>query len=318
MAYPKLPDVLPPPNSPEYVALAREMAVKTGAAKDAPRTYFISERRKAERKYQRLIRNLLKKAEDEVAKLTDPTPDAIIRVLTQIASSPTFQHMAEEAARQTVTMLAVGMKRSWRAAAAASSQGRLIYQALMKETTGTALGQSISAIVAENSKLIVTCPHDMALRFSKLARQREFEGVRPDEITKEIMKEAKHLREFEARRIARTESAKASTALVQSRAEELHLDFYIWRTAHDSRVRPQHDKMDGVICRWSDPPDPESMAGERSYGNYHPGGIFNCRCIALPIIALEDINFPAKVHVSGHIETIGSLAKFKERFNIAA
>ena len=318
MAYPKLPSVLPPPNSPEYVALAREIAVKTGAANEAPRTYFIAERRKAERKYQRMINNILKQAEAEVAKLVNPTPDKIIQTLLQIATSPKFERMCEEAARQTVSMLAVGMKRSWRAAATASSQGKLIYKALMQETTSTVLGQSISAIVAENSKLIKTCPHDMALRFSKLARQREFEGVRPDQITREIMQEAKHLREYEARRIARTESAKASTALVQSRAEALHLDFYIWRTAHDSRVRPQHDKMDGVICRWSDPPDPESMAGERSYGRYHPGGIFNCRCIALPIIALEDIKFPAKVHVSGHIETIGSLAKFKERFGIAA
>lgn len=318
MAYPKLPDILPPPNSPEYVALAREMAVKTGAAQNAPRTYFIAERRKAERKYQRLINRILKKAEGEIARLVDPTPEQIINKLLQIASSPQFERMCEEAARQTVSMLAVGMKRSWRAAAGASSQGRLIYKALMQETTNTAIGQTISAIVAENSKLIKTCPHDMALRFSKLARQREFEGVRPDHITREIMQEAKHLREFEARRIARTESAKASTALVQSRAEALHLDFYIWRTAHDSRVRAQHEKMDGVICRWSDPPDPESMAGERSYGRYHPGGIFNCRCIALPVIALEDIKFPAKVHVSGHIETISSLAKFKERFGIAA
>ncbi|MBR2226781.1 MAG: minor capsid protein [Bacteroidales bacterium] len=318
MAYPKLPNVLPPPNSPEYVALAREMAVKTGAARNAPRTYFIAERRKAERRYQRLINSILKKAEGQVAMLVDPTPQQIINTLLQIASSPQFERMCEEAARQTVTMLAVGMKRSWRAAATASSQGRLIYQALMKETTGTVMGQTISAIVAENSKLIKTCPHDMALRFSKLARQREFEGVRPDQITREIMQEAKHLREYEARRIARTESAKASTALVQSRAEALHLDFYIWRTAHDSRVRAQHEKMDGVICRWSDPPDPESMAGERSYGRYHPGGIFNCRCIALPVIALEDIKFPAKVHVSGHIETIGSLNKFRERFAISA
>lgn len=317
MAYPKLPDVLPPPNSPEYVALARQIAVETGVAQDAPRTYFIAERRKAERKYQRMISDILKQAEGEIAKLVNPTPEKIISTLMQIAASPRFERMCEEAARQTVTMLAVGMKRSWRAAATASSQGRAIYRALMQETTNTALGQSISAIVAENSLLIKTCPRDMAKRFSELAKRRQFEGVRPEHITKEIMQEARHLREYEAKRIARTESAKASTALVQSRAEELHLDFYIWRTAHDSRVRAQHEKMDGVICRWSDPPDPESMAGERSYGRYHPGGIFNCRCIALPIIALEDIKFPAKVHASGHIETIGSLNKFKERFGIS-
>lgn len=318
MAYPQLPSPLPPLNTPEYVELARSIAEEMGVTENAPRTYFIAERRKAELKYRRLINGVLKKAESEVAKLIDPTPEAIIRVLMQITASPVFGQMCEEAARQMVSTLAVGMKRSWRAAAASSTQGRLIYKALMKETTGTAIGQSISAIIAENSKLIKTCPSEMALRFSELAKRRKYEGVRPDQITKEIMKEAKHLREFEARRIARTESAKASTALVQSRAEALNLDFYIWRTAHDQRVRAQHEQMDGVICRWSDPPDPESMAGEKSYGKYHPGGIFNCRCIALPIIALEDIVFPAKVHISGKIVTINSLAKFKERFAIAA
>ena len=90
MAYPKLPDILPPPNSPEYVALAREMAVKTGAARNAPRTYFIAERRKAERRYQRLINAILKKAEGQVAMLVDPTPQQIINTLLQIASSPQF------------------------------------------------------------------------------------------------------------------------------------------------------------------------------------------------------------------------------------
>lgn len=318
MAYPKLPNVLPPPNSPEYVELARKIAVKTGAAKEAPRTYFIAERRKAERKYQRQIDKILKRVESELAKLVNPTPEMIILALLRITASPAFEKMCEEAAQQTATMLAVGMKRSWRAAATASSQGRAIYKALQHETMGTTLGQSISAIVAENAKLIKTCPQNMAKRLSQLAKEREFEGIRPDQITKEIMQEARHLREYEARRIARTESAKASTALVQARAESLGLDFYIWRTAHDSRVRAQHEKMDGIICRWSDPPDPEALAGEKSYGRYHPGGIFNCRCIALPIIALEDIKFPAKVYVSGHIETIGSLNKFRERFAISA
>ena len=318
MAYPKLPNPMPPLNSPEYVELARQMAIKTGAARDAPRTFFVAERRKAERKYQHLISRILKLAEDKVAMLTDPTPEDIVRVLRQVATSSQFETMCTEAARQVVTLLAVGQKHTWRAAAGASSNGRLIYKALSTETTNTALAQSISAIVAENARLIKTCPQKMAARFSELAKVREYEGVRPDKITKEIMQEAKHLREYEARRIARTESAKASTALVQSRAEALNLDFYIWRTARDQRVRVQHNKMDGVICRWSDPPDPESMAGEKSYGRYHPGGIFNCRCIALPIIELEDISFPAQVHVSGHIEKINSLIAFKERFGIAA
>ena len=276
-----------------------------------------AQRRKAERKYSNMIDRLLREVERKIEGLTDPND--IIRTLKLIAMSPQFARLCEEAALNIATMTAVGQKATWRAAAASSSQGRAIYKALKAETTNTLLGQAIQDIVIENSKLIKTVPRDMAERFSKLAQQRWSEGVRPSSITKEMLAEAKHLREFEARRIARTESAKASTALVQSRAEAMNLDFYIWRTARDGdRVRESHQIMEGVICRWSDPPNPERLAGVRSYNSYHAGGIFNCRCIALPVIALEDISFPAKVHISGRIETIQSLQAFKERFGIAA
>ena len=80
MAYPKLPNPMPPLNSPEYVALARKIAVEMGAAEKAPRTILIAERRKAERKYQRLISRVLRLTEAETAKLVNPTVDDIIRV----------------------------------------------------------------------------------------------------------------------------------------------------------------------------------------------------------------------------------------------
>lgn len=283
---------------------------------NAPRTFLLAERKKAERRYQRLVDRVLRMAENQVKMLPNPTPADITRILMQITTTPQFDDMCQAAAQQIVTMLAVGQKASWRAAARASSKGAQIYRALMKETTNTVLGQQISSIVAQNATLIKTVPQRMAQQFSELARRREFEGIRPEQITQEMLKKAPQLREFEAKRIARTESAKASTALVQARSESLGLDFYIWRTARDERVRDSHSKMNGVICRWSDPPNPEAIAGERSYGNYHPGGIFNCRCIALTVIAIEDIKFPAKVHIAGSITTISSLKSFKERFGL--
>lgn len=274
-----------------------------------------AQRRKAERRYRNMLVSLLKMMERKIEGIADP--DEIIRILKGIAASPQFERLCNETALQMATMTAVGQKASWRAAAAASSKGRIIYEALRAETTNTVLGQTIQNIVLENSKLIKTVPRDMAERFSKLAQQRWSEGVRPSAITEEILKEAPHLREFEARRIAQTESAKASTALVQARAEMLGLDFYIWRTARDGdRVRESHQIMEGVICRWSDPPAPEKLAGAKSRGTYHPGGIYNCRCIPLTIVDIENIQFPAKVHISGKIKTIRSLKAFKKCFSI--
>lgn len=287
------------------------------AVQNAPRTLILAERRKAERRYQRLVDRVLRMAESQIKAIPNPTPADITRVMLHIASTPQFDDMCVATAQQIVTMLAVGQKASWRAAAQASSKGAQIYRALMRETTNTVLGQQISSIVAQNATLIKTVPQRMAQQFSELARKREFEGVRPEEIAQEMLGKAPHLREFEAKRIARTESAKASTALVQARSESLGLDFYTWHTAGDERVRDAHRKLNGVICRWSDPPNPEAIAGTgRSYGSYHPGGIFNCRCVALSVIAIEDIHFPAKVHISGSIVTIGSLKSFKERFGL--
>ena len=280
------------------------------------RTSSLALRKRAEQRYRRLLDTIFSRVDASIIGLTSIAE--INRKLIAIANSPQFNDLCVEAARQMATMLAVGQKSTWLIAARSSSRGRAIQRALMQETTNTAIGQSISNIVAQNAQLIKTVPQDMAHKFAKLAQQRQFEGVRPDDITKEILEEAKHLEEYEARRIARTESAKASTALVQAKAEALDLDFYIWRTARDGeRVRDSHQIMEDVICRWSDPPNPERLAGEpKSYGNYHPGGIFNCRCIALVIIALEDIKFPAKVHISGSIVKINSLKDFKARFGI--
>lgn len=285
------------------------------------RTSSVSLRRRAERKYKRLLDEIFKQVEEKIVGLSDVAE--INSVLLSIANSPRFHDLCAQASQQIVTMLAVGQKSTWLAAAKSSSQGRTIYRALMHETTNTAVGQTISNIVAQNAQLIKTVPQDMAHQFTKLAQQRRFQGVRPEEITKEIlsktkgMEELKEFGETEARRIARTESAKASTALIEARSEQYGREFYIWDTAGDgNRVRPSHRIMEGVICRWSDPPNPERLAGEKSYGNYHPGGIFNCRCIPLPIIAIEDIKFPAKVHIAGSIVTINSLKDFKARFGL--
>lgn len=283
----------------------------------APATFSLQLRNRIETRYRRLISAVLMEAERRTLGMTDPAE--IIRTLNNLTNSPEFARMCEAAARNTMTMLAAGERKSWRAAASASGNGRAIYKALENELTNSAVGQAVEQIVQENAKLIKTVPQSMAAKLSELSKQRYAEGLRPEAITKEIMQKQTQLREFEARRIARTESSKASTALTQSRAESIGLDFYIWRTANDGdRVRKSHQLMEGVICRWSDPPDPEAMAGEKSYGSYHPGCIFNCRCWAYVIVSIaDDITFPCKVHKAGSILTARNLADFKQMFGLA-
>ncbi len=272
-------------------------------------------RLRSERRYKRLLVRLFNKMEETIQGLEEP--EEVIAALRRVSGTRLYTETAQEAARQMVTMMAAGQRASWRLAAKESGQGRRIYQALVKETSSPLMAQTIHEIVTQNSWLIKTVPHNIANEFTHLAQKRWTEGIRPNEITLEMKARANHLKEYEARRIARTESAKASSALVQARSEALNLNFYIWRTARDGdRVRDSHQLMEGVICRWSEPPNPEAMTGEKSHGAYHPGGIFNCRCIALPILALEDINFPCKVHKGGAIHRVGSLKEFRIMFGL--
>lgn len=86
--------------------------------------------------------------------------------------------------------------------------------------------------------------------------------------------------------IARTETARTASVLVQARSKHIGAELYQWVTAGDWKVRESHRKLErartpyGIgIYSWDDPPlsDPPDH-------HSHPGQIWNCRCTALPII----------------------------------
>jgi uncharacterized protein with gpF-like domain len=109
--------------------------------------------------------------------------------------------------------------------------------------------------------------------------------------------------------IARTETSKATTGLVMARSSSIGLNWLVWHSTGgiggDGRTRLAHRKMDGILMRWSDPPNPEALFPEKkvkAYGNYLPGATFNCRCWPAPLIRLDDVSWPAKVYMDGKIK----------------
>ncbi len=83
---------------------------------------------------------------------------------------------------------------------------------------------------------------------------------------------------WHARRIARTEVARTQSTLVQAQAQSVGIDQYVWHTVEDEQVRESHQAMDGKVCSFSNPPEVEP-------GKYYPpGGVFNCRCFAVPLL----------------------------------
>ncbi|WPS86474.1 phage minor head protein [Brevibacillus halotolerans] len=201
-----------------------------------------------------------------------------------------------------VTHLFSDAGRTWRQAAKTNSKGRLIFHALQKEMRGH-IGAAVRLQAERNAAVIKSLPIDIAKQVNEHVLREVMKGTRSTEIALQIKEFFPEASEAKANLIARTEVSKTSTALTQARCEFVGADWYIWRTSEDSRVRDSHQLMDGVLVKWSNPPNPEKLDGvKRTFGHYHAGEIFNCRCYAEPVIDLDLINWPAKVHYDGRIQ----------------
>ena len=230
--------------------------------------------------------------------------------LWRLFASADFQRTVWEVAAHMVREAENVNERTWRAAAFKSQNGRKIYSALQRELADTGIAPELRKIARRNAKLISSLPREIAERVSEHAATAVQEGLRPEELARFIRAKRADLTRSRVKLIARTEVSKAVTDLRRARAEQIGLDFYQWATSEDARVRPSHRNMDQVLVRWGDPPDPETLIGEKSNaGHYHAGQTFQCRCLALPVVSLDEIHFPARVYHAGRITRI-TLAQF--------
>lgn len=91
-----------------------------------------------------------------------------------------------------------------------------------------------------------------------------------------------------AKFIARDQVAKLNGQVSKARQTRLGITSYKWSTSHDQRVRDNpdggdHASLDGKVFDWSDPPIVDHRTGRRE----HPGGDYQCRCVAIPILPAQ-------------------------------
>ena len=241
------------------------------------------------------------------------TPDILGSITGRLISFSEFlDRYADQAARKMVTGRLVEGQRTWRSAARESMQGQLLYRALQNEMQGP-VGARYRQLIAQNAELIRTLPRLIVAKTTAMIATRQQEGSRAEISVPELLR---HVTRVEAARIARTETSKASTALTQARSESLNLNFYVWRTSEDARVRLSHRKMAGVVVAWTDPPDPERLAGEKSSaGHYNAGNVWNCRCYPETLLSLNQIGWPHRVFHGGRI-TVMTLSAFRAVSNL--
>lgn len=256
-------------------------------------------KRRIELLYQRSLRKIMKTLENKLNGITSLAE--ILIILKKFTQSKEFKQFAEAEARKMVTSVFTDAGKTWRTAANVNSKGRQIYEALKHEIETTPIGISIKEQIERNSDLIKSIPVKIRSEITEVVAREFMGGRRSEDIAQDLQKRFPEMLKAKAYLIARTETSKTESALTKARCDNLGIKAYIWRTSEDIRVRSSHAHMDDVIVFWDNPPSPEALIGKKNVGYYHAGNIYNCRCYSEPIIRLDFITWPHKVHYNNSI-----------------
>lgn len=256
--------------------------------------------KRLERNYERILKVVQNQFFQAIANQNNV--DEMINTLKIISRQHSFEEYCHQLALKMVTSVYKKTEGNWRKAAEQNTKGREIYEALKKEKNNIIMENTIQKLIEQNAALIKTLPFDIASDITKYIEQETTKGRRAEELAQEIKTKFPEKSKANAKCIARTEISKAQFALTKTRAELLNIQWYIWRTSQDERVRNSHKHMEGVLVSWKDPPSPEQLSKSKyQYGKYHAGEIFNCRCYAEPIVDIRFVKFPCKVYYHGSI-----------------
>lgn len=129
----------------------------------------------------------------------------------------------------------------------------------------------------ESLSLITSLAADKVQRVERVLV--EHAGARVEEIAARI-RDTTGATESRATLIARDQVLKANASVTQARHQAAGVVEYVWRTSRDERVRDRHRELDGTRHPYASPPVVDLRSGRRA----HPGGDYQCRCTAEPVI----------------------------------
>lgn len=139
------------------------------------------------------------------------------------------------------------------------------------------LAQASDQFVHENVALIETIPTKLHGDVETMVQRAISSSTPSPHLAKHI--EARFgISKRHARMIARDQVSKMHGKLNRIRQKELGVEYYIWRSTGDERVRDSHDEFDGNRYHWDKPPRNER--GER----VNPGDDYQCRCSGDPLL----------------------------------
>lgn len=246
-----------------------------------------------------------------VPKRPEQTFEAWLAALAHRSREWDVHEASEKLASQMVKWVNIQNAKTWRTAASRSMQSQRLYRLLQAEMEG-ATGARVSQLIRENAAYIRSVPLETALVLTDEVRKAQQSGARATTVAKMMRQRFPKLVRSRVHLIARTESAKASTALTHARCDTLNVEWFEWLTSEDQRVRPSHRNMDKVLVAWRDLPNPEALIGVKStLGKGAAGDFPNCRCTLSPLLSVEDVSWPHRVYRQGSIKQM-TLPEFRK------
>ncbi len=238
--------------------------------------------RRIETRFTRALNGLIKILEDTVRY--PQTPQDVTQGLQHYAQSPEYQSWCDEMAFNMTAQVNESVNAVWRQSALKAGRGNEFYTAILAGVKAPP-GGAFSQIVRENANMIKALPLDISRDMTAFIARESAKGRRTGDILTDLIEKFPNTAKTRLQLIARTEVSKTQSALTQARAFSLGIEWYIWRTSEDARVRSAHRHMEGILVNYLDPPSPEALfpkKGVKPYGHYHAGMTMNCRCYAEP------------------------------------
>jgi SPP1 gp7 family putative phage head morphogenesis protein len=172
-------------------------------------------------------------------------PDSAATKLAAGAATQVSNSVDEKIAKEAVRSVAINIR-------------PLLYQT-------TELGKLMRTNIDANVNLIKSIPTKHFQRLEKMLNAGLSSGLRPEAMAKQIQA-LTGISKRRAKFIARDQTAKMLSQFNGNRQQELGIKQYIWQTAEDERVRPEHAALNGKLCSWSKPP----------LHGLNPGEDYNC------------------------------------------
>lgn len=237
-----------------------------------------------EYKIKRIYNTLFKKCFTAKAfsKLAEGDNSLCVSNITKLQMSKQFNDFAEKFSKELAKQGLSGTKGVWKRYFDAALKANHI---AINTTFAQYEYENMRKAIEHNFKMIKSIPDE----FMKIL-QHKYTSTLIEQVAKGSLGRLTFRKQLEkhghknASVVARTESAKLQTAILQSRATELGSKVYQWLASNDKRTRQSHKDMNNVIVFWNVANKP-LLDGMRGNAGEFP----NCRCAPQPILDETDL-----------------------------